>query len=162
MTDTSIRNRTVASFVAVLVAFAMSLTACGSSDASAPSLEDPATTAQELIVNWLEALKAGDLEAVGDAMAPSFQIQRADGTFADRDAYLLKPAKVDAYVLGDEIVATQSANTLTVRWSIKVTETLDGVTYTDVEAPRLVVFEWQDDAWKIVGYSNFNPLIAGK
>jgi hypothetical protein len=39
----------------------------------------------------------------------------------------------------------------------RLTEAIDGVQYTDVEAPRLTVFEWTGDAWKIVGYANFNP-----
>jgi ketosteroid isomerase-like protein len=161
MTTATTRRRTSAGLLAIVVAVSMSLVACGSgNDPAAPQLDDPAATAKTLVTNWLEALKAGDLDAVGDAMAPSFQIQRGDGSSADRAAYLANPAKVSSYVLGDQIVATQSGDTLTVRWSIKVTETINGVTYTDVEAPRLVAFEWQDGAWRIISYANFNPAPA--
>ena len=161
MTTATHRTRTSARLAAFVITVAIALAACGSDNqSSAPRLDDPAATAKSLVTNWLEVLKAGDLEAIADAMAPSFQIQRADGSSADRAAYLADPAVVSSYVIGDQIVATQSGDTLTVRWSLKVTETLDDVTYTDVEAPRLVAFEWQDGAWRIISYANFNPPSA--
>jgi hypothetical protein len=122
---------------------------------TAPVLADPTATATDLVTTWLETLKAG--ESVADLMAPNFLIQRADGTNADRDGYLAKPATVSEYVLGDTIEARQSGNTLSVRWSIRITEVIEDVEYVDVEAPRLTVFEWTGDAWQIVGYANFNP-----
>jgi ketosteroid isomerase-like protein len=122
---------------------------------SAPDLTDPVATATDLVTTWLETLRAG--ESVEDLMAPNFIIQRADGSSANRDEYLAKPAQVSEFTLGKDLSALQSGNTLTVRWSIRVTEAIDGVQYTDVEAPRLTVFEWTGDAWKIVGYANFNP-----
>jgi ketosteroid isomerase-like protein len=160
MTTSALRRRaTRIGPLVVLMSLTLGLAACGSAESSAPTLEDPAVTARGLIVNWLDALQNKDLDAVADAMAPSFQIQRADGTSADRSEYLAKPATVESYTLNDEIVATQSGNTLTVRWSIQITEVLEGVRYDNVTAPRLTVFEWQDDAWRIVGYGNFNPMV---
>lgn len=123
---------------------------------AAPQLSDPAATATELITTWLTTLQSG--KSVADLMAPNFQIQRADGTAADRDEYLANPAKVDEFSLGDTVIAAQSGNTLSVRWSILVSEVIDGVEYTDVEAPRLTVFEWTGASWQIVGYANFNEL----
>jgi hypothetical protein len=122
---------------------------------TAPELADPVATATELVTTWLETLQAG--ESVAELIAPNFQIQRADGSAANREEYLAKPATVDEFTLGDTVIASQSGNTLSVRWSIKVTEEINGVRYTDVEAPRLTVFEWTGDAWLIVGYGNFNP-----
>jgi hypothetical protein len=122
---------------------------------TAPVLSNPTATATELVTAWLETLQAG--ESVADLMAPNFQIQRADGSFADREQYLANPATVSDFTLGDTVTALQSGNTLSVRWSIKITEVINGVQYTDVEAPRLTVFEWTGDAWQIVGYGNFNP-----
>jgi hypothetical protein len=122
---------------------------------TAPVLRDPAATATELVTTWLETLQAG--ESVADLLAPNFQIQRADGSSADRDGYLAKPATVSEFTLGDNVEARQSGNTLSVRWSMKVTEVIEGVEYVDVVAPRLTVFEWTGAAWQIVGYGNFNP-----
>jgi ketosteroid isomerase-like protein len=163
MTITTVRRKaTRVGALIVLMSLTLGLAACGSSESSAPTLDDPAVTARGLIINWLDALKDKDLDAVADAMAPSFQIQRADGSSADRAEYLAKPATVESYTLSDEIVATQSGNTLTARWSIRITEVLNGISYNDVTAPRLTVFEWQDGAWLIVGYANFNPSVAGE
>lgn len=123
--------------------------------ANAPHLADPSATATELVTTWMSTLKSG--ESVADLIAPNFILQRADGTFSDHDTYLAKQTKVDAFTLGDTVTASQNGNTLTARWSLKVSETVNGVAYTDVEAPRLTVFEWLDGAWRIVGYANFNP-----
>jgi hypothetical protein len=112
-------------------------------------------TATELLTTWLETLKAG--ESVADLLAPNFQIQRADGSAADRDQYLANPATVSDYTFGETVVASQSGNTLSVRWSVKVTEVINGQEYIDIEAPRITAFEWTGDAWQIVAYGNFNP-----
>jgi hypothetical protein len=122
---------------------------------TAPQLADPVATATELLTTWLETLKAG--ESVADLIAPNFQLQRADGSAADRDQYLANPATVSEYTFGDTIVASQSGNTLSVRWSVKVTEVINGQEYVDIEAPRITAFEWTGTAWQIVAYGNFNP-----
>jgi len=123
---------------------------------TAPQLADPVATATELVTAWLETLKSG--ESVADLMAPNFEIQRADGSGANRDQYLANPAVVDDYTLSNTVIASQSGNTLSVRWSLEVSEEINGVQYDDVDAPRLTVFEWTGDAWQIVGYANFTPV----
>lgn len=147
-----------ASLVAVTVAAILVPTACSSNSSStttAPTLADPAATAKELVTSWLTALKTGtDLEA---HMAPNYILQRADGTFATREQYLANPTKVDSFVIDDGVTAVQSGNTLSARWSLRISETANGINYTDVLAPRLTVFEWLDGEWRIVGYANFNP-----
>lgn len=127
----------------------------GDATTPAPQLADPVATATELLTTWLETLKAG--ESVADLIAPNFQLQRADGSGADRDQYLANPATVSEYTFGDSIVASQSGNTLSVRWSVKVSEVINGQEYIDIEAPRITAFEWTGDAWQIVSYGNFNP-----
>lgn len=128
----------------------------GTSDT--PVLVDPSATGRELVTRWLTTLRNGD--SVADLMAPNFQIQRADGSAATRDQYLARQATVSEFEVGDEVLASQAGRTLSVRWSIKVTEEVEGVLYENVEAPRLTVFEWVDGSWLIVGYANFNPVVS--
>lgn len=121
-----------------------------------PILADPAESARKLVTRWLEALAAG--ESVEDLIAPNFQIQRSDGSTANRDQYLAQQATISEFEIGDELFAYQSGRTLTVRWTIRVTEEVAGSRYENVVAPRLTVFEWIDGTWLIVGYANFNPV----
>jgi hypothetical protein len=130
-------------------------TAVTATAVTAPQLADPVATATELVTAWLETLKSG--ESVADLMAPNFEIQRADGSGANRNEYLANQAAVDDYTLSDTVIASQSGNTLSVRWSLQVSEEINGVQYDDVDAPRLTVFEWTGEAWQIVGYANFTP-----
>lgn len=134
----------------------------GSEGDSAPTLADPEATARDLVTDWLTVLRDEDADAVAASLAPNFQIQRADGTGADRTAYLAKPAVVEEFELGDDLTALQDGDTLTVRWSLRVTETIDGRDYDGVEAPRLTAFVWRDGRWQILAYGNFNPPSAAR
>ena len=146
--------------VAVLVALVSVLVGCSSGTTAAPTLDNPSATARELLTTWLTTLQNG--ESVADIIAPNFQLQRADGSGVDRDEYLANQALVTEFVLGDEVYAVQSGQTLTVRWNILVSEEIDDVLYENIQAPRLTVFEWIDGAWLIVGYANFNPVLPSE
>ena len=135
----------------------LALAACSSSSpAAAPKLADPSATGRELVVAWLTALQQKDLASLDAQIAPNFQLQRADGSSSNKAEYLANPASVDTYELGDTIVGLQSANTLTVRWAMKVKGQTNGVTVPDKEAARLTGFEWNGERWQIITYANFN------
>ena len=135
----------------------LALAACSSSSpAAAPKLADPSATGRELVVAWLTALQQKDLASLDAQIAPNFQLQRADGSSSNKAEYLANPASVDTYELGDTIVGLQSANTLTVRWAMKVAGQTNGVTVPNKEAPRLTGFEWNGERWQIITYANFN------
>ena len=135
----------------------LALAACSSSSPTvAPRLADPSATGRELVVAWLTALQQKDLASLDAQIAPNFQLQRADGSSSNKAEYLANPASVDTYELGDTIVGLQSANTLTVRWAMKVKGQTNGVTVPDKEAARLTGFEWNGERWQIITYANFN------
>ena len=165
-------NRRVAGFhkivAAILVALASVLIGAGvqtsvalagsASSAAAPHLKDPAKVARKLVVAWLTALKDQDPAAIAANLAPNFQIERADGSGTDRKGYLAQPSVVKDFTLRDPLIAIQSGNTLTVRWALTVSATINGVEYHDAEAPRLTTYVWRDGRWKILSYANFNPV----
>ena len=133
-------------------------TAGAATAASAPTLKHPEATARTLVTAWLTALQRQDAKAIAASLAPNFQIERADGSGQNRAEYIAKPAVVDTFVLGDEMTALQSGDTLTVRWSIKVSEQIGDNQFHDTEAPRLTTFVWQHGRWKILSYANFNQI----
>ena len=153
------RSRRRYSVLTLLLALTatLALAACSSSSPTvAPRLADPSATGRELVVAWLTALQQKDLASLDAQIAPNFQLQRADGSSSNKAEYLANPATVDTYELGDTIVGLQSANTLTVRWAMKVAGQTNGVTVPNKEAPRLTGFEWTGERWQIITYANFN------
>ena len=157
---------------ALTMTMAFGLAACGNKESlqatatserkvkSAPRLEDPSATGRELITKWLTALKEGDLESIDEQLAPNFQIRRANGSTADKAQYLQSPAVVTSFELSEKFVGLQHGQTLSLNWAIKVDQIIDGVTYSNSEAPRMTSFEWNRDKWQIVTYANFNAPTA--
>jgi len=145
--------------LALLLALTTALTvaACSSSSPpAAPTLADPSATGRELVVAWLTALQQKDMASIDAQLAPNFQIQRADGSSSTKADYLANPASIDTFELGDTLVGLQNANTLTVRWALKVTGETNGVSVPNQEAARLTGFEWNGERWQIITYANFN------
>lgn len=156
------RGRRVGGAVVAIVAIAMTAvlvasTAGAATNRAAPKLKDPNATAEQLITNWLTALRDEDSAEIAASLAPNFQIERADGSGQNRAEYIAKPATVTTWTLGD-FTALQHRGTLTARWSTTISEQIGDNEFRDVEAPRLTTFVWLDGRWKILSYANFNPI----
>jgi hypothetical protein len=143
--------------VAVIAALALAaLVAAPASAASAPRLKDPDATGEKLATKFLTLLQSGDRKGLAAFLDPAFQIQRADGTGANRSEYLANPAKVSTFTLGPEVAAMQHGDVLVVRWQLEVDVTVDGQQYSKTEAPRMSVFRWDGRQWRLVSHANFN------
>lgn len=127
-------------------------------DGAAPTLADPEAAGRELVVQFIEILRAKDRDALAGFLAAPFQIQRADGTSADRDEYLAADINISSFELGPEVEAVQSGGVLTVRWSIKLVETIEGRPTGTGLAPRLSTFVWERGVWKLASHANFNRI----
>jgi hypothetical protein len=127
-------------------------------DPAAP-LADPAATGRELSQRFLDILSQRDPRpALEEFLSPSFQLQRSNGTFADREEYLNAPASVvRATILPDGFRAYQDGPVLTVRFTVDVQETVGGESLPPRQADRLAVFRRGADGWKLVAWANFNP-----
>ena len=137
----------------------LALASCGSDDAAhAPTLADPAATGALLATEFLTILQGGDVDELDAYLADGFQLQRSDGTGATKVEYLTKPATVNDFMLGSEVVAVQQGDVLTVRWSVTVDEVVNGQVAGKEEAPRLSTFVWVDGRWRLLSHANFNPI----
>ena len=125
-----------------------------------PVLTDPSATGRELAQRFITILKDKDQAALADFLAGAFQIQRADGTGANRAEYLEADIKISSFELGPEVYAVQEANTLTVRWSLQIDEVINGKTTGKKLAPRLSTFLWENGAWRLLSHANFNPPVS--
>jgi hypothetical protein len=124
-------------------------------------LEDPEATGRELAQRFLDVLSSPNPTAqLEELLSPAFQLQRSNGTFANRDEYLEQPASVSRFeILDDNFRAYQDGPVLTVRFNVAITETIDGTEVRVSEANRLGTFLRSDAGWKLVSWANFNPVV---
>jgi hypothetical protein len=125
-----------------------------SSDA-VPVVTDVQATGRELATKFLTILQSGDRTALDAFLDPAFQLQRADGSGADKAQYLENPAKVKSFTLGKELSAALDGDALTVRWSVIGNVTINGKEIGKGEAPRLSTFLWHDGSWHLLSHANF-------
>jgi len=129
----------------------------GTGDPSAP-LSDPDETGRELAQRFLDILSGPNRsQALDEFLSPAFQLQRANGTFANRDEYLADPAVVGNFaILDDNFRALQDGPALTVRFSVDVQENAATSGTSASKAERLAVFLRSDSGWQLLAWSNFN------
>ena len=152
---TTNRLRRVALPLALVATMTLTAAACGGSK-STPTLSDPNATGRELVTEFVTILQNGDTAALQSFLDPGFQIQRADGTGADKDVYLQSPAKIASYTIMPGVEARQNGDVLTVRWAIEVDEVINGTSTIKGQAPRLSTFHWTGDRWQLSSHANFN------
>ena len=97
---------------------------------------------------------------MADFLAAAYQIQRADGTGANRDEYLATDIKISSFEVGPDVTAVQEGDVITVRWSLMLNETINGKATSKVAAPRLSTFIWESGTWKLLAHANFNPPVS--
>ena len=140
--------------VAATALVAISLLACGSdSGEKAPA----ATTevAQELTNEFITLLQKKDTSGLTDYLDQSFMIQRADGSFATKQDYLINLPTIGDFTINN-VAFKQTGDSLVVRWELTVVQTINGQQYRDTPAPRLSTFVYVDDGWRMMSHANFN------
>jgi hypothetical protein len=136
----------------LIVGCASMLASCGST----PTLDDPAVTGRALVTEFLTLLSTEEAPGLEDFLADGFQLQRADGTGATKAEYVEKHALVESFEIGDDLVAVQDGDLLTVRWTVVTEESVGGAALGGDEAPRISVFVYEDGDWRMVAHANFN------
>jgi Domain of unknown function (DUF4440) len=142
-------------FVAVLVLLVMAAVACSSDDESAPELDNPSQTGEELVNEFVLLVRNGDVEGLEDFLSDAFVLQRADGSTVTKDEYLADLPEVDEFTI-DDIAAQQAAGTLVVSWTLTIESVVEGEQFAEEPAPRLSTFAWEDDRWRMTSHANFN------
>lgn len=139
---------------------AVTTTAPPSTDELSAPLDDVDATGRELAQRFLDIL--GDpnpAPLLEEFLSPAFQLQRSNGTFANKDEYVGQPASVARFtILDDEFRAYQAGPALTVRFRVSIEEEIDGQQLRVTEADRLGAFLRTADGWQLLAWSNFNPV----
>lgn len=130
-------------------------------DGLAAPLHDPEATGRELAQRFLDIL--GDpnpAPLLKEFLSPAFQLQRSNGTFANKAEYVNQPASVARYtILDDAFRAYQDGPALTVRFRISIEEQINGGQLRKTEADRLGAFLRTADGWQLLAWSNFSPVV---
>jgi hypothetical protein len=119
-----------------------------------------ATLGLTLVNRFFTLLKTENSNGLAGFLSPAFQLQRANGTSANRTEYLTKPAKVSEFLLTNT-VTTRAGNILVVRYRAQTTEVINDNPAAMDPAPRLSVFTLSNaphPTWQLVAHSNFTAL----
>lgn len=111
-----------------------------------------------LVNRFWSLLVAGDPDELRAFLSPAFQVQRANGSGANRNQYVAAFAKsttVSAYALS-ELRVTRTGGLVVVRYVSQTTETIDGVAYAKTPAPRISTFVETPSGWRMASHANFN------
>lgn len=132
----------------------------GDNDPLAAALDDPEGTGRELAQRFLDILRTPNPAPLLDEfLSPAFQLQRSNGTFANKDEYVDQPASVARFtILDDGFRAFQEGPALTVRFRVTIEEEIGGQQLRVTDADRLGVFIRTSGGWKLLAWSNFNPV----
>lgn len=143
--------------IAIAVAGA-TLAAGGTAVAASPPASLPRTqvTGSQMINRFMRNLQQQDSAKVKALLAPSFIVQRANGTWETKASYLAALPKVTTYVIGSSVSA-YSSGTLTVRWEVSTAEVVPGAPVGTGMEPRLSTFTWTPTGFRMTSHGNFNP-----
>jgi len=108
-----------------------------------------------LMTAYSQLLVNKDKPAIANLLCQAFQIQRADGSHANRAQYLAKLPDLRAFSFAD-VTQGRGPNVVTVRMQATATLFVNGAMYNPAPAPQLAVFRWQGTRWLLVAQGNFN------
>jgi uncharacterized protein DUF4440 len=152
-----IRPALIASLLALALALAPAALGAQPATKPAPKLSAPVKTARSLVTRFFTLVERKDVAGLRSFLSPAFQIQRADGSSANKAQYLKKLPDVMSFRLS-RFVASQAGPVLVTRYLSDTTGTVNGKPFTPGNAPRLSVFVWNGRAWQLAAHANFNPL----
>jgi hypothetical protein len=152
-------KRIVVILLAATIAATGGLASAASADVS-PQTQAATEKAEDLTAKFLDLLAEDTPTAKLDAfLSPAFILLRADGTHADKAAYLENPSIVESYDITD-VEARRTGRVIVARYTLVVDSTIDGQRQSGDPAPRLSVFVKGDAGWQLAAHSNFNSLVT--
>ncbi len=143
--------------LALAVMFAPGASSKAATNKPAPRLAHPTRTATRLVNEFFTLIAHKDRAGLQRFLSPAFQVQRADGSSAEKPEYLTNLATINNFQL-TKVRGTQAGATLVVGYLATVEGLVNGKPYKPGPAPRLSVFAWSGTRWQLAAHANFNPL----
>jgi hypothetical protein len=156
-------NRMVRRMSGVAVLAACTVVSGPASAAPPSHLPRTQLTGYQMVQRFMRVLQAHDPTRLSTLLAPSFIVQRANGTWAAKAQYMRDfPTLIIHTFTILESHSTYSHGALTVRWSVTTKEVLPGTPVGPDASPRLSTFVWTSAGWKMTSHGNFNPPVAAR
>lgn len=130
-------------------------TAAGATKSPDQVFRAKASSGLALMTAYSQLLVTKDKAAVASLLCNAFQIQRADGSYANRAQYLAKLPDLRAFSFANATQA-RSNSIVTVRMEATATLFINGAMYSPKPAPQMAVFRWLNKRWLLVAQGNFN------
>ena len=122
----------------------------------------PNPSDKRLASEFLRLLQAKDAAGLRAFLSPAFLLQRADGTWLGKEAYLANPAVVESYTVS-EVDGTRTKNVRVIRYTVQTRQTIDGQQVSADPVPRISTYVKRKRTWQLVAHANFNaPVVAEK
>lgn len=118
-------------------------------------LHTKTSSGRALMTAYSELLVAKDKAAIARLLSPAFQIQRADGSHANRAQYLAKLPDLRAFSFAG-LTQARANGIVTVRMEATATLFVNGAMYSPKPAPQMAVFRWTGARWLLLAQGNFN------
>jgi len=116
---------------------------------------DRASTGATLFRAYSSVLMTRNPARVKAVLGPSFMIQRGNGSWAGRAAYLADLPILRDYTL-TQVHESRGARSVTMVAVATSHLTVDGVDFKTTPAPMMAVFNWNGSRWWMVAQGNFN------
>src|SRR5262249_22639166 len=115
----------------------------------ATSEADATATGKTLVNKFFTLVQKKDTAGLKQFLSSAFELQRADGSGANKSEYLDNLSTVQSFTLS-QIRASRSASVLVVRYLAEATGIVNSKPYDPGPAPRLTVFSRNGDRWQVV------------
>ncbi|GIK75594.1 MAG: hypothetical protein BroJett021_45820 [Chloroflexota bacterium] len=115
--------------------------------------DDDLALGEQLVRQFLDALRDGDADAMKALLSPAFQIMNAVGERFSASDYGDNLAVFAAYEV-DNLKVTRSGDILVATYALRTSLTKN-ISKFAPPAPHLSVFQQSDGAWKVVAHANF-------
>ena len=146
-------RRTLA--LAVLLLALCAVPALGAAKTPDQVLHAKSSSGLALMTAYSQLLVNKDRPALANLLCRAFQIQRADGSHANRAQYLSKLPDLRAFSFAD-VTQARFDGVVTVRMQATATLFVNGAMYRPAPAPQMAVFRWMNARWMLVAQGNFN------
>ncbi len=125
----------------------------------APSVSSAAVTPKalgnQLVNRFFADLQRHDVADLQRFLAPTFQIQRADGSRATKAQYLRNLPTIRSFRIRG-LTATSDGTVLVATYEVSSNQVINGKQQKTGFAPRLSVFERGAKGWQLLAHANFN------
>jgi hypothetical protein len=119
----------------------------------------PNNDPETLVEDWLTELYSGETTRLEAILADHFQLSLGSGHGFKKDEALKVAPVVNSPAEVSNLTITRSESIIVARYDVEVEQMIEGERQSRM-APRLTVFERQEDGWYITAHASFTVPVT--